>query len=346
MKKVTFIFSLLSFIFLNSMNAQSVDPKLTKQMEKAMTIDKFLALPNDDFWKYSKPLLYQNQGFEDGHGMYAWPPALKTFPKKVGLLSFMVFDPGFFSAESKKYGGPDISYTVTNYKGAALSLANTKALTDFFYQEALPELKANFASFGSELLAPEEFCSSPDLKNAYLDFNYEEKGSAKWLSGESSANTIAVPEGQRMYYAENFTTPGFLDAIGPKASELGLDAVIVLKIQMGIDDKGTISIQSINYAMYGKNPVPKNPDKKYVAINPATGYHDFVVYDAKKLGAYDLESLFKTEEGMNVVVSVGNKTGILTKLEGVGKLINQLVLGANYELNQWITGGWKPFKYK
>jgi hypothetical protein len=45
-------------------------------------------------------------------------------------------------------------------------------------------------------------------------------------------------------------------------------------------------------------------------------------------------------------VSVANKTGKLTRLEGVGKLINQLVLGANYELNQWITGAWKPFKYK
>ena len=90
----------------------------------------------------------------------------------------------------------------------------------------------------------------------------------------------------------------------------------------------------------------KIPGKKYVAVNPATGYHDYVVYDAKKLGAYDLESLLKTEEGMNVVVSVANKTGKLTRLEGVGKLINQLVLGANYEMNQWITGAWKPFKYK
>lgn len=346
MKKLILIILFASLSPLIKMHAQTEDPKLVKLMEKSMTIDKFLALPDADFWKYSKSVLYQNQGFEDGHGMFLWPPAMKSFPKRVGLLSFMVFDPGFFEVSSKHYGGPDISYNVTTYKGASLSLDNTAALAKYFYEEALPELKENFKSFGSELLTPDEFITSDAIREVYNAFNYEEKGLGKWMSKEGSYQTLTVPPGQKMYYAETFTTPAFLDAIGTKAADLGLDAVIIIKIQMGIDEKGTISIQSMNYGMYGKNPVPKDPNKKYVAINPATGYHDNVVYSAKKMGALDLDALLKTEEGMNVVVSVASKTAKITKLDGVGKLINKLALGANYELNMWITGDWKPFKYK
>ena len=346
MKKSVFLLAVLLSLLNVRISAQDADPKLVKLMEKSMTIEKFLALPDDEFWKYSKAVLYQNQGFEDGHGMFAWPPALKTLPKKVGILSFMVFDPGFFEVSSKRYGGPDISYKVTSYKGASLALENTVAFADFFYNETLPELKENFKSFGSELLTPDEFLTSDALKQAYNSFTYEEKGLGKLMSKEGSYQTLATPAGHKIYYAENFTTPAFLDAIGPKAAELGLDAVIILKIQLGIDEKGTISVQSMNYGMYGKNPVPKDPGKKYVAINPATGYHDYVVYSAKKMGAFDLDAMLKTEEGMNVVVSVENKNSKIYKFDGIGKLINKLVLGANYELNMWATGGWKPFKYK
>lgn len=339
MKTVSFLLTFLVAVIFIQSRAQETDPKLVKAFDKAMTIEKFLALSDDDFWKFSKPMMYQNQGFDDGHGMFTWPPSMKTFPKRVGLLSFIVFDPGFFDAKVKKYGGPDISYTVTTTKSAALSIDNTRALADFFYQESLPELKDNFKSFGAELLTPEEFITSEEIRKAYNTFNYEEKASAKMFSGESAANTIAVPAGQNFFYAENFTVPGFVKAIGPKSEELGLDAVLIIKIEMGIDDKGTISVQSMNYAMYGKNPTPKDPDKRYVAVNPATGYNDYVVYSAKKLGG-------EKEAAMNVVLSMENKTSKVYHFEGIGKLVNKLALGANYELNMWIKGDWKPFKYK
>ncbi|MBK7171750.1 MAG: hypothetical protein IPH84_00660 [Bacteroidales bacterium] len=339
MKTTSFLLTFLVAILYFSSNAQETDPKLVKAFDKAMTIEKFLALPDDDFWKYSKPMMYQNQGFDDGHGMFTWPPSMKVFPKRVGLLSFIVFDPGFFDAKVKKYGGPDISYTVTTTKSASISIDNTRAMAGFIYEEALPELKENFKYFGSELLTPEEFITSDAIRQAYNSFNYEEKASAKVFSGESAANTIAVPEGQNFFYAENFTVPGFVKAIGPKAEELGLDAVLIIKIEMGIDDKGTISVQSMNYAMYGKNPTPKDPDKRYVAVNPATGYNDYVVYSAKKLGG-------EKEAAMNVVLSMENKTSKVYRFEGIGKLVNKLALGANYELNMWIKGDWKPFKYK
>lgn len=338
MKKFSILFIIVILCITGKAQKVGSDPKLEKTMEKAMTIDKFLALPDGDFWKYSKALMYQNQGFEDGHGMYAWPPSFKSFPKRVGLLSFVVFDPGFFDTKVKKYGGPDISYTVTTYKGAALSIDNTQKLADFFYQESLPELKENFKSFGADLLTPEEFITSDAIRDAYNTFNFEESGGAKLFSGESAANTVAVPQGFKMYYVENFTTPKFVSAIGPKASELGLDAVIIIKVQMGIDSNGTISVMAINYGMYGNNPTPKNPDKKYVAINPATGYNNFVVYDAKKIGGDE-------KEGLNVVVSAQSKNAMINQFDHIGKLINKLVLGSNYELNMWISGQWKPFKY-
>ncbi len=346
MKKTNLLLFLMAIGLLVKAQSSGADPKLEKFMEKAMTIDKFLALPDADFWNYSKSVLYERQGFEDGHGMWVWPPAMKAFPKRVGLLSFMVFDPGFFEVSTKRYGGPDIGYKVTSYKGAALKLENTIELAEFFYNEALPELKENFKSFGAELLTPQEFITSETIREAYNNFGFEEKGIGKWMSKEGSYQTIACPAGQRLYYAESFSTPSFLEAIGPKATELGLDAVCIIKIQMGIDEKGTISIQSINYGLYGPNPVAKVPGKKYVAINPATGYHDYSVYSAKKLGAFDLDALLETKEGLNIVVAAQSKTSRVSNFNNVGKLINKLALGANYELNMWIKGEWKTFKYK
>ncbi|NVO18174.1 MAG: hypothetical protein HXX13_00645 [Bacteroidetes bacterium] len=344
MKKLTFlVIAVFGLITLANAQTSGPDAKLSKLFEKSMTIDKILALPDADFWKYSQSVLYQNQGFEDGHGIYAWPPAMKQFPKKVGLLSFIVFDPGFFEARVKNYG---TMLTLRSYKGDAVSLDNTEQLTSFFYGETLPELKDNFKYFGSELLTPEEFCTTDAIREAYQNFSFKEKESAEWISKESKANTMAIPAGQHLYYAENLTAPAFVDAIGAKANQLGLDAVAILKIQFGIDEKGTICIQSINYGLYGSNPVPKNPDSKNAATNAAIAYHENQVFNAKKLGALDLDAMLKADKGLNVVVYAENKSGKIYKFDNIGKLINKVALGSNYELNMWIKGDWKPFKYE
>lgn len=342
MKKAIFLFSLLAFCSLKLIIAQDVDPKVEKLFDKSMTISKFLALPDDDFWKYSKPLMYQNQGFGDGHGMYAWPPAMKSFPKKVGLLSFMVFDPGLFEQHTKHFG----SYmTLTTTEAGALAASTTQELAKEMLKMSIDDLKKSFTDFGSVLLTPDEFCTADALRNAYSTFDFKEKGLAKLMSGESGANTLAVPEGFSMYYAENMTSPAFVDAVTSKAKELGLDAVLILKIQMGANGE-TISIQSITSVLYGPNPVPKDPGKKYVAINPATGYHDGVVYNAVKLGAFDTENMLETKEGLNILVFARGKTGEKADFNGFDTLLAKVCSGTLYSFNMWLSGQWKPFKYK
>jgi hypothetical protein len=115
---------------------------------------------------------------------------------------------------------------------------------------------------------------------------------------------------------------------------------------MGVDGKGTIALQSITSALYGPNPVPKDPNKMYVAINPATGYHEGVVYAAAKLGAFDNDNLLKTKEGLNIVVFARNDKGARSDFRDFDKLLARVTGGVNYTLNMWITGGWKPFQYK
>jgi hypothetical protein len=321
---------------------ESDDPKLAKIFDKEMTITKFVAQNDDDFWKPSKALMYQNQGFQDGHGMYAWPPALGHFPKRVGLLSFMVFDPGFFESSAKTYG----YLTVVQTESGILQAASTKELAGSLYKSSLAALKKDFAGYQSTLLTPDEFLETDAQKAAYREFGFEEKGLSKWISSESAANTLAVPDGYSLYYAENMTMPAFVDAVTAKCKELGLDACLLIKIQMGVDGKGTIALQSVTSALYGPNPVPKDPNKKYVAINPATGYHEGVVYAAAKLGAFDNDNLLKTKEGLNIVVFARNDKGARSDFRDFDKLLARVTGGLNYTLNMWITGGWKPFQYK
>jgi len=345
MKKTTLLLTAIFVMAIYVTRAQDVDPKLTKQFDKSLTISKFLALPDEDFWKTAKGFMYQNQGFDDGHGMYAWPPALKQFPKKVGLISFMVFDPGLFETSTKKYGQ---YMKLVKTESGFLSASTTKELTKVLYELSIADLKKDFANYGSMLLTPDEFCTSDAQRELYKSFPFKEKGLAKMMSSESSANTLSVPDGYTTYYAENMTMPDYVEAVTTKIKELGLDAAIVVKIQMGAksDNIETISIQSISVAMYGPNPVPKNPDKKYVAINPSTGYHDGVVYNAVKLGAFDTENMLETKEGLNILVYASSKTSEIADFNDFNKLLAKISGGNNYTINMWITGGWKPFKYK
>lgn len=341
MRKSLIILSAVLVLIAARALAQDADPKLTKLFDKSMTITKFLAQPDADFWKPAKGFMYQNQGFSDGHGIYAWPPAMKQFPKRVGLISFMVFDPGLFETSSQKYG----YMTLVKTESGFLTASTTAELTKVLYEMSIADLKKDFSNYGAALLTPDEFLTSDEQRQAYNTFPFKEKGLAKMMSSESSANTLSVPEGYATYYAENMTMPGYVEAVTGKIKELGLDAALVVKIQMGANG-GTISIQSITAALYGPNPVPKDPGKKYVAINPATGYHEGVVYNAVKMGAFDTDNMLETKEGLNILVYAQGKTSVMADFKDFEKLLSKISGGNNYTFNMWITGGWKPFKYK
>lgn len=342
MKRIIITLTLIGSLAVSLMaQTESTDPKLVKLFEKSMTISKFMAQKDEDFWKSAKGFMYQNQGFDDGHGMYAWPPAMKSFPKRVGLLSFMVFDPGFFETTSKTFG----YVTLVKTQSGFMKASTTQELARGMYEMSIASLKKDFENYGSTLLTPEEFLTTDALREAYRTFDFKEKGLARMMSSESSANVLSVPEGFFAYYAENMTMPAYVDAITAKIRELGLDAAIIIKIQMGAVDE-TISLQSVSMAMYGPNPVPKDPNKKYVAINPATGYHDGVVYNAVKMGAFDTDNMLETKEGLNILLFARNKNGELSDFNGLDRLLAKICSGNTYCFNMWITGAWKPFKYK
>jgi hypothetical protein len=321
---------------------EMADPKLQKQMDKSFTIDKYLEQGDDVFWKTAKPLMYQNQGFEDGHGMWAWPPALKNFPKRVGLLTYAVFDPGFLETSVKKYGY--MSLKSTEY--GQLTTQSTKDLADNLYKMSLASLKEMFSTYGATLLTPDEFIKTEEQRKAYEGFSFEEKGLAKLMSGQGNASVLANPKGYTMHYADNLTMPDFVQAVGAQAKALDLDAVLVIKVQMGMDGDETVYIQSVSCGLYGPNPVEKIPGKKYVAINAATGYNPYVVYNAIKMGAFDTDHLLETKEGLNLVVQMSSKKGRVVNFNSYDKLIARICSGPVYALNSWVVGSWKPFKYK
>jgi len=342
MKRKIILLTCIAVFAIGSQAQQEViDPKVKKVFEKGITISKFLAQKDEDFWKNSKPLMYQFQGFKDGHGMYAWPPAAKQFPRKVGLLTFLVFDPGLFEQTAKKMG----YLTLVTTTAGALKASTTKEMSEILYNLSIGELKKSFNSFGAELLSPDEFANTDKLKEIYKDFSFKESGLSKMLSGESGANTLAVPNNFAVYFAENLTMPTYVDVVTSKIKELGLDAGLVVKIQLGAVDQ-TMFIQSISSVLYGPNPVPKDPKVKYVNINPATGYHEGVVYNGIKMGAFDTKNMLETKEGLNILIFARSNKSEMADFTGFDTLLNKIVSGTCYSYNMWVKGDWKPFQFK
>ena len=166
MKKVLILFT----VFIGSIcssNAQSELPKFASSVDKIKV-------------KLDMPL--EGRAYKNGTGYTLNPKMLDALPKKVALVSFYTFDPGFtkiwkYSTTSYKFEFSDNDYnyysknkTTTTHTTKRNSKGNAGPIALGFYYNAIGTLKSKFKEMGMDLLEPVEFLDTPEKRAFYDNF--------------------------------------------------------------------------------------------------------------------------------------------------------------------------------
>ncbi|MEQ8472325.1 MAG: hypothetical protein RIC35_14125 [Marinoscillum sp.] len=225
---------------------------------------------------------------KNGRGFSANLTLLEQPIKKVALVSFYVFDPGYTSS---------FSVSSPTVKTTHIKRRNTGGLSADIAVGALDQsyevLKKGFSECGMELLMPWEFLDSDAKKTAYSNFKVEQESNfSNWLQGVGAANHNLVygyPEGFNLLDISkepfaNYEKKGLFavkkDAVQDKkvfymnkdtkmtetlgydlATALGVDAVVISYITAWAPSDKKIMLENVNLTMFGPNPVMPEESK-------------------------------------------------------------------------------------
>lgn len=217
MKNVLFLILAFSTAFTIDVFAQSELPKFAANVDKIKV-------------KLDMPL--EGRAYKNGTGYTLNPKMLKELPKKVALVSFYTFDPGFtktwkFSQTDLKYEFSDNTYnyyskhkTTTTTTKKRSSAGNAAPLALGFYYNAIGTLKTKFNEMGMELLEPEEFLDTQAKVDFYNDYSIERSKFNEFItklanSGSGHDAIYAYPESYNVHSIDNepfgnYTSKGML----------------------------------------------------------------------------------------------------------------------------------------
>ncbi len=251
------------------------------------------------------------------------------YPKRVGLLSFYVFDTGVhsFNAMAATYGG-------TYSKEFGLNDAGANLFASEFAKRGVPALKKRFEEHGMELLTPVEFLENEAQMRAYIDFELPKSGFQKfakavrgWLDKNPSADGAA--DGFAMIPTHLWVDPGVLRALDELRLTLGLDALAVVN-NLTTSNPKTVRFAGASLAIFGPNPEPK-PEKFAKYWTPSLQY--VVGTFGKGFKGLDFAYWAKKSKGKTTSVSnpvTGNTTSYSgsaidrAEYEGYGGVIDAL----------------------
>jgi hypothetical protein len=191
-------------------------------------------------------------------------------PKRVGLLSFYVFDTGSFefSALAATYGGKYFESIGLNERGA-------NKFASAFADAGVPVLKEEFAARGMELLTPVEFLETDEQIDAYLDFTLPRSGYQKFAEGalkilDKNPHANGAADGYEMIPSHLWTDREILRELDALRVALGLDGLLVVSNNTATNAKSVV-LGSIVMMFYGPNPKPE-PEKFAKYWTPLLAY--------------------------------------------------------------------------
>ena len=235
-------------------------------------------------------------------------------PKRVALVSFYTFDPGF----TKTYSYSTGSMNVSGYEKRS-SGAGSSDLAVAFYENGIGDLVKTFSEYGMELLTPDQFLTSEEMKTAYNAFEVKKaKNLVNWASKlgagghetawgypegyiitdivyepfanyTSSGGALSkfkamkykkkVPDSQVFYY-NNDTK--MMSSLGEElANLLNVDAVLVIYSTIYCPNEKQIFLQNVTMQMFGPNP--KNAEPGNETKEPGKFYSRGLAYPGTRL---------------------------------------------------------------
>jgi hypothetical protein len=284
MKKLSITTFALAIGLSMTLHAQSELPKFASNVDKIKV-------------KLDMPL--EGRAYKNGTGYTLNPKMLESLPKKVALVSFFTFDPGFTqtwtSSSSNEYTTG--IKTTTTFTKKRSTKGNAGFIAIGMYYSAIEVLKANFKEMGMELLEPEEFLDTNEKKAFYENYQVERSTFNSTVqsmlnSGRGHESVYAYPEGYQVIPTTdepfaNYTKKGLfpiykaevadgqlwvmakvgkeVTSINRLTEALGVDAVVFFYSTIYTPKEGEIHLQNVNMQMFGPNPValPDGKDSKF-----------------------------------------------------------------------------------
>jgi len=285
--KRTSLFAIVLAMSITKSYCQSELPKFAGSVDKIKV-------------KLDMPL--EGRAYKNGTGYALNPKMLDALPKKVALVSFYTFDPGFtktWRSSSVSSGYYYDTKTTTFHTKTRNSGGNAGHIALGFYTSAIDILKSKFKAMGMDLLEPEEFLDTEDKKEFYDSYDIEKSNFNDFLSkalnsGGGHDAIYAYPEGYRVIPIDaepfaNYTSQGKLastkykkdvsdgqlwvmskigievTSINELTSALGVDAVVFFYSTIYAPKDNQVYLQNVNMLMFGPNPVqlPDGKDSKF-----------------------------------------------------------------------------------
>ncbi len=185
--------------------------------------------PNPDKVKVKLDMPLEGRAYKNGTGYSLNPKMLDELPKKVALVSFYTFDPGFTRTWSINLSSSSTHGYVTTRTSKSISSTkkrNSKGdagpIAVGFYYSAIDILKTKFKEMGMDLLEPEEFLDTEEKRDFYANYEIEKSRFNDFMSnvfnsGKDQNTIYAYPEGYRVipidaepfanYYSKGITSP-------------------------------------------------------------------------------------------------------------------------------------------
>ena len=263
-------------------------------------LPKFASDPSKVKVKLDMPL--EGRAYKNGTGYSLNPKVLDALPKRVALVTFYTFDPGFTKTWTTSRTSSGYYYdtkTTTRHTKKTNSGGNAGHVALGFYVSAIDILQNKFKEMGMELLEPEEFLDTDEKRKFYNSYEMERSKLNDFLSkalnsGGGHDAIYAYPEGYRVIPVDaepygNYTSQGALastkykkdvsdgqlwvmqkigkevTSINELTTALGVDAVVFFYSTIYTPKDTQIYLQNVNMLMFGPNPtpLPEGKSKKF-----------------------------------------------------------------------------------
>lgn len=285
---------------------------------------------------------------KNGKGFLAYHPALGAPPKRVGLITFYISDPGWIKTKKTE----SVTQTTWTTKSSRIDVPTGTTVANKILEGSLPKMKERFAAYGMELLTPAEFLDSDEKKTAYNSFEVKHGGSggmtglltgmSRMFQGTNFAERVPA-DGYRVFQVDqelNYPTHAKNNGYPHKFSQdtkmmeglgsdlckaLGLDAVVAVYLVHNVPyDRKKFNLHYAAMYMFGPNPVPLAEGKKDGAY-----YQNGLFYGSARVDLKNTPYVEKKKKAdaavpqldgvENVFVALSNKLGGFLQKETAGK---------------------------
>jgi hypothetical protein len=205
-----------------------------------------------------------SKGFADGHGVTPYFTSADQLPKRIGIVTFYVFD----NSQTKTVHNVSSTRTWVTEDGGNI-FANK------FLAASFGTMKAAFEKQGVVLLPIGDLLDTDEKKQAYargISLEVSKMGKILTALESGGTQTFAAATGYRLLDAAATSDYMRARALGGELAEkLGVDALLSVGLEIGTDGK-IFTLNGVKWALNGRNPNPKQ-DKKYVAESFGNGYN-------------------------------------------------------------------------